>query len=107
MQTKYNIGQFVEVRAFDCSYGTHICRFEIKSITILKNNIMYNMEKNLSKLDNMTTMNPYDTFDYNSYEQQNRINYFKERGYECLVIWENELKNIDLVINKVRNFLGK
>ena len=46
MQTKYNIGQFVEVRAFDCSYGTHICRFEIKSITILKNNIMYNMEDN-------------------------------------------------------------
>lgn len=43
----------------------------------------------------------------NKEHEQNRINYFKERGYECLVIWENELKNIDLVINKVRNFLGK
>jgi hypothetical protein len=46
-QTKYNIGQIVEVRAFDCNYGTCVCRFEIKSIIISKDNsIMYYMESN-------------------------------------------------------------
>ena len=46
-QTKYDIGQIVEVYAFDCDYGTCVCRFEIKSIVILKdNNITYHMKGN-------------------------------------------------------------
>ena len=75
---------------------------------------MYNMEKNLSKLDNMTTMNPYDTFDYNSYEQQNRINYWEKpkvnetQTKKKKISFNDILTNMNLVINKqgVLQFMG-
>jgi len=35
---------------------------------------------------------------------QDRINKFAELGYQCLVVWEHELKNIPEVINKIRKF---
>jgi hypothetical protein len=72
------------------------------------------MEKNLSKLDNMTTMNPYDTFDYNSYEQQNRINYWEKpkvnetQTKKKKISFNDILTNMNLVINKqgVLQFMG-
>ena len=39
---------------------------------------MYNMELNLSELDNSNTMNPYDTFDYKTYEQDSDLNYWEK-----------------------------
>lgn len=41
---------------------------------------------------------------HNLEEEQERINFFKERGYNCLVIWEDELKNEDALLEKVTNF---
>jgi len=35
---------------------------------------------------------------------QDRIDFFKQYGWDCLVIWEHELKNIEEVINKILNF---
>lgn len=69
-------------------------------------NIMYNiMELNLSELDNINTMNPYDTFDYNSYEQQNDINYWEKPKEEIQskkkkVSFNDILSNMNLVVNK-------
>ena len=37
-------------------------------------------------------------------DPQIRIDLFKEYGWDCLVIWEHELKDIDAVINKVLEF---
>lgn len=37
-------------------------------------------------------------------EEKERINYFKEIGYNCLVIWASELKYKDKVIEKVKIF---
>lgn len=37
-------------------------------------------------------------------DPQDRINVFKPYGYDTLVIWESELKEIDLVIKKIQNF---
>ncbi len=36
--------------------------------------------------------------------EQNRISFFKERGYDCLVIWEHELKEPEKVIEKIKTF---
>ena len=33
-----------------------------------------------------------------------RINYFKKFGYSVLIIWENELKNIEQLKNKIKKF---
>jgi G:T-mismatch repair DNA endonuclease (very short patch repair protein) len=38
---------------------------------------------------------------------QKRIGRFKEYGYNCLVVWERELKDISLVKKKVLKFNGK
>ncbi len=35
-----------------------------------------------------------------------RIEYFKERGYDCLVLWEHELNNKQNIIYKVETFTG-
>lgn len=35
---------------------------------------------------------------------QDRIDYFKERGYDCLILWHRELKNTESIINKVEEF---
>ena len=37
-------------------------------------------------------------------EEQQRINHFKDYGYECLVIWENELKDKASLLSKIVNF---
>ena len=33
-----------------------------------------------------------------------RIEYFKKYGFDTLIIWENELKNLDKVLEKIKNF---
>lgn len=35
---------------------------------------------------------------------QDRIDFFRSRGYDCIVIWVSELKHLDLVIKKVVKF---
>ena len=37
-------------------------------------------------------------------DPQDRIDYFKEYGFDCLVIWEHELKDKDAVIDKIKEF---
>lgn len=37
---------------------------------------------------------------------QNRIDVFKKYGYDCLVIWEHELKDESKVLNRVRNYFN-
>jgi G:T-mismatch repair DNA endonuclease (very short patch repair protein) len=37
-------------------------------------------------------------------DPEDRKNIFKEFGYETLVIWECELKNIDMVKSKILKF---
>ena len=78
-------------------------------------NITYNnMELNLSELDNANTMNPYDTFDYNSYEEQNGENYWekpkiKENQIKRKKVSFNDiLSNMNLVVNNqgVLQFMG-
>ena len=61
------------------------------------------MELNLTELD---SMNPYDTFDYNSYEQQNGNNYWENPKVEekqpkkKKVSFNDILSNMNLVVNK-------
>ena len=35
---------------------------------------------------------------------QEKVDYYKERGYTCLVVWEKELKDLDTLVEKLRNF---
>jgi len=37
---------------------------------------------------------------------QDRIDYFKQFGYDTLVIWESELKDIEVLKNKLTSFMG-
>jgi hypothetical protein len=72
----------------------------------IQKNIMYNMELNLSELDNVNTMNPYDTFDYNSYEEKNGENYWEKpkikenQTKRKKVSFNDILSNMNLVVNK-------
>lgn len=67
---------------------------------------MYNMELNITELDNVNTMNPYDTFDYNTFEQQNSTNYWENsvktetKEKRKKVSFNDILKNMNLVVNK-------
>ncbi len=38
-------------------------------------------------------------------EQDNRMNTYKNNGYSALIVWETELKNEDLLIKKLNNFI--
>ena len=64
------------------------------------------MELNLSELDNTNTMNPYESFDYNSYQQNSEDNYWekpKEQESELKkkkVSFNDILSNMNLVVNK-------
>lgn len=49
---------------------------------------------NITKLDNKTN-------------ESNRINYFKKYGYNTLIIWEHELKNLQLLIKKIESFISQ
>lgn len=40
----------------------------------------------------------------NNQHEQERIDHFKKNGYDCLVIWENELKIMNNIINKIITF---
>jgi hypothetical protein len=63
------------------------------------------MELNLSEFDNVKSMNPYDSFDYNSYEKQNGENYWeKPKTQETQikkkkVSFNDILSNMNLVVN--------
>jgi hypothetical protein len=63
------------------------------------------MELNLSELDNVNTMNPYDSFDYNSYEKQNGENYWENPKTQETQIKKKKvsfndiLSNMNLVVN--------
>ena len=46
----------------------------------------------------------YNDYDSNEIHAQKRIDHFKSYGYECLIIWENELKNMSKVIEKILEF---
>jgi hypothetical protein len=67
---------------------------------------MYNMELNITELDNVNTMNPYDTFDYNKLEQQNSTNYWEKsaktetKEKRKKVSFNDILSNMNLVVNK-------
>lgn len=39
--------------------------------------------------------------------EKSRIDYFKIRGYETLIIWECELKNKSLLYLKIKKFIGE
>jgi len=64
------------------------------------------MELNLTELDNSNTMNPYETFDVNSYNQ-NDLNYWKNdnnkndiKPKKKKVSFNDILTNMNLVVNK-------
>lgn len=38
---------------------------------------------------------------------QERIDFFRERGYDCLVIWESELESKDDLLEKINEFVEK
>ncbi len=44
------------------------------------------------------------TGESNELHENNRINYFSAYGYKTLIIWENEIDNIDLIKSKIINF---
>jgi hypothetical protein len=64
------------------------------------------MELNITELDNVNTMNPYDTFDYNKFEQQNSANYWENsvkpetKEKRKKVSFNDILSNMNLVVNK-------
>lgn len=45
-----------------------------------------------------------DQHSWQEYEQQ-RIEHFKKHGWKCLVIWEDELQNERLLLDKIQNFI--
>ena len=62
------------------------------------------MELNLTELDNSNTMNPYETFDVNSYNQ-NELNYWKndkndKKPKKKKVSFNDILSNMNLVVNR-------
>lgn len=67
---------------------------------------MYNMEVNLTELDNSNTMNPYNTFDYKSYEEHSGDNYWEKPKVQEMepkkkkVSFNDILSNMNLVVNK-------
>jgi hypothetical protein len=64
------------------------------------------MELNITELDNANTMNPYDTFNYNTFEQQNSTNYWENsvktetKEKRKKVSFNDILSNMNLVVNK-------
>lgn len=63
------------------------------------------MELNITELDNLNTMNPYDTFDYDTFDKQNTQNYWettkKNENPEKRkkVSFNDILSNMNLVVN--------
>lgn len=67
---------------------------------------MYNMELNLSELDNSTTINHNDKFDFKTYEQDSDLNYWENskvketQSKKKKVSFIDILSNMNLVVNK-------
>jgi len=40
-------------------------------------------------------------------EEDLRKSHFKKYGYDCLIIWESELKNLENIIEKIKKFVKK
>jgi len=38
-------------------------------------------------------------------DSKERIKFFRDRGYNCLIVWDNELKNKKELVKKIKNFL--
>ena len=49
----------------------------------------------------------YGNYWHNGEDPTDRINLFARYGYRTLIIWENELKNENLLVNKISSFTGK
>lgn len=72
------------------------------------------MELNISELNNANTMNPYETFDYKSYEKQSDVNYWEKsvkkepQEKRKKVTFNDILSNMNLVVNNqgVLQFMG-
>jgi hypothetical protein len=64
------------------------------------------MELNITELDNINAMNPYDTFDYNKLDEQNSTNYWENttkiesQEKRKKVTFNDILSNMNLVVNK-------
>jgi hypothetical protein len=43
-------------------------------------------------------------FTSNEIHEESRINFYKVKNYDCLIIWENELKNIEKLKIKILKF---
>ena len=54
--------------------------------------------------DNNKLIELYGNYYHKSQNPQDRINYFKPFGYDTLVIWTSELRNITQLKNKILNF---
>jgi G:T-mismatch repair DNA endonuclease (very short patch repair protein) len=48
-----------------------------------------------------------DDFSTNEEHELQRIQHFEKNGYKCLVIWEHELKDIDKLKEKIKNFMER
>ena len=48
----------------------------------------------------------YGDYWHRGQDPNDRINYFKDYGYDTLVIWESELKNVDNLKNKLEVFIN-
>jgi len=46
----------------------------------------------------------YGDYYHKGQDPQDRIDYFKEYGFDTLVIWEHELKDTDAVVEKIKTF---
>lgn len=66
------------------------------------------MELNITELNNVNTMNPYDTFDYNVFEEQNATNYWEKTTAKSentgkekrkKVSFDDILSNMNLLVN--------
>lgn len=52
--------------------------------------------------------NKYDNdFSSKREHEKSRINHFKKYGYDTLIIWENELKNIEKLESKIKRFVKR
>lgn len=64
------------------------------------------MELNITELDNVNTINPYDMFDYDKFDEPNSINYWENstkketKEKRKKVSFNDILSNMNLVVNK-------
>ena len=49
----------------------------------------------------------YGSYWHKGENPENRVKHFRDYGFDCLVIWEHELKKKDAVLGKVKEFLLK